>query len=106
MDQENVDYLYNLARKNSYYYEIRKKVIQYILKNKITDTTLNVNLILMSAVWAAHQLNDTLTEEDLQIMFNIVSKSNAETSQVLKLSPQHENLTLKEILDLTVESYK
>ncbi len=106
MDQENIDYLYNLARKNSYYYSIRKKVVQYIIKNKISDNTLNVNLILMAAVWASHQLDDDLTEEDLQIMFNIVAKEEEFDRKVLKLDPSHAELTLNEILDLTVESWK
>jgi hypothetical protein len=106
MDQENVDYLYKLARKNSYYYEIKKKAIQYIIRNKIKDNILNVNIILMAAIWASHQLEDNLTEEDLQIMFSVVAKDNLDNTQVLKLSPEHANLTLKEILDLTVESFK
>lgn len=106
MDQENLDYLNNLARKNSYYYAIRKKAVQYIVRNKITDTNLNVNLILMAAMWASHQLQDDLTEEDLQIMFNLVAKEDDEKRIVYKLNPQHAELTLNEILDLTVESWK
>lgn len=106
MDQDNVDYLYNLARKNSYYYSIRKKVVQYIVRNKISDNNLNVNLILMAAIWASHQLDDDLTEEDLQIMFNVIAKDENSDKKILKLNPLHAELTLNEILDLTVESWK
>lgn len=109
MDQENLDYLRNLARKNYYYYNTKTKAMHYIARNKITDHNLNINIFLMSALWASHQLNDTLTEEDLKVMFNFSIEEEEEDAisvKILKLSPHHYKLTLKQLLDLTVETFK
>jgi hypothetical protein len=104
MDKENIDYLYGIARKVTFYYNVRKKAISYLLNNKISSKDLSVNVLLMSAIWAAHQLNDDLTEENLLINFGLTAKDDAEFSNtVMRLHPEQHHLTLEEILDITVE---
>lgn len=113
MDQENLDYLTSIAQRVEYYYAIRKRAIRYIMDNQIKDAELGINLVLMSAVWASHQRHEFLTEEDLLILFGLSKQTTDENgnevdeldSDVLKLSPEHEELTLDEIFEQTVESF-
>jgi len=111
MDKNNVDYLYGIVTRVEYYYSIRKKAIRYIMENHIKNAELGINLVLMSAVWASHQRNEFLTEEDLLILFGLsraeeTAELDMEESEVLKLNPIHFELTLDEIFDQTVESFK
>jgi hypothetical protein len=104
MDQENIDYLYGIARKVTFYYNTRKKAISYLLKHKVTDKDLSVNVLLMAAIWAAHKLNEDITEENLLMNFGLTAKEDAELSnEVMRLHPDQHHLSLQEILDITVE---
>lgn len=104
MDKENIDYLYGISRKVTFYYNVRKKAIKYLLNNKINNKDLYINVLLMAAIWAAHQLNEDLTEENLLINFGLTAKEDAEFSNtVMRLHPEQHHLTLEEILDITVE---
>ena len=106
MNKENVKYLKDLATRADYYYKIRKKEVQYIINNKISDKTLSVNIVLMAAVWASHQIDHEITEEDLFIFFGLNSEAENSSKSVLKLSSQHKELTLIELLELTVEQFR
>lgn len=104
MDQENVDYLYSIGKRVTYYYNVRKKAFNYLLANRINSKELSVNVILMAAIWAAHQLGEDLTEENLFIIFGLAPKDDSELSNtVMRLHPDQQHLTLEEILDITVE---
>mgnify|MGYP000908795685 CR=1 FL=1 len=107
MDQENLNYLDQIAERVTYYYSIRKKAIRYIMENQIRDAELGINLVLMSAVWAAHQRKEEMTEESLLILFGLSKSTDDEVIEqsVLVLQPEHEQLTLNEIFDQTVESF-
>jgi hypothetical protein len=107
MDQDNIDYLERIADRVEYYYSIRKKAIHYIMDNQIRDAELGINLVLMSAVWAAYQRKEEMTEDNLLILFGL-SKSTDEPSleqSALLLPPEHQELSLNEIFDQTVESF-
>jgi hypothetical protein len=111
MDENNVDYLYSIVARVEYYYSIRKKAIRYIMDNQIKDAELGINLVLMSAVWGSYQINESLNEEDLLILFGLsraeeTEDLDMEENEVLKLNPLHSELTLNEIFDQTVESFK
>lgn len=104
MDQENIDYLYDIGKRVSYYYNVRKKAVKFIIDNRIKDKELSVNVILMAAIWAAHQLGEDLTEENLFIIFGLAPKDDSDLSNaVMRLHPDQHHLTLEEILDITVE---
>jgi hypothetical protein len=105
MDIENIEYLNNISRRVEYYFTIRKKAITYISKNRITDKDLMLNIMLMSAVWAASQRNENLTEEELVYLFGLVSKEEFTTNTLLSLHPAQSELTLEELLEITVETY-
>ena len=106
MDKENATYLKKLARRAEYYQSVRKKAIKYIIdKRLVNNKTLCVNVIIMSALWAAEQQKETLSESDLEIFFGV--KSDDESSYLeLSLSDQHKGLSLKQLQDLTVQSHR
>tara|TARA_R110000851_G_scaffold204254_1_gene356108 strand:- start:746 stop:1081 length:336 start_codon:yes stop_codon:yes gene_type:complete len=111
MNKDNVDYLYSIVARVEYYYSIRKKAIRYIMDNQIKDAELGINLVLVSAVWGSYQINESLTEEDLLILFGLSRAAETEDldmeeNEVLKLNPLHAEFTLNEVFDQTVESFK
>jgi hypothetical protein len=107
MDQENIDYLYNIGKRVKYYFSIRKKAIDYILTNKITDNELSVHIVLMSAIWAATQIGEDLTQEDLLVLFGLTSNFGDEFNhQTLKMHPDQSHLSLEEIFKAVVENFK
>lgn len=108
MDQENIDYLHNIGKRVKYYFNIRKQAINFILSNKITNNELSVHIVLMSAIWAATQIGEDLTQEDLLVLFGLTSKvDDTEFShQVMKMNPDHAHLSLEEIFKAVVENFK
>jgi hypothetical protein len=107
MDQDNIDYLAQISTRIEYYFSIRKKAIHYIMENQIRDAELGINLVLMSAIWAAHQRNEEMNEENLFILFGLSKSTDEEIidQTALVLQPEHHDLTLHEIFDQTVESF-
>lgn len=106
MDQENIDYLNAIAERVEFYFNVRKKTIKYIVNNQIGDRDLSVSLVLMGAVWAAHQRKEDITEDDLLILFGLTSSQSDGNKTVLRLDPAQTDLTLEEIFELTVENFK
>lgn len=102
---ESKEYLLEVSKKIQYYFDTRQNTIKYIRKNKITDLNLQTNLMVVGAVWAAHKLDDTLTEDTMLTVFGLESNNTDPTKEIYGLHPNHQHLTLKEILDFTVESF-
>lgn len=107
MNRDNKLYLHNIANKVQYYFNIRKKAIKYISDhNLIHNKDLCVSVMLISALWAANKRNETLTEDDLVIFFGLESvEENSFSSETISLSEEHKHLSLKELQDITVESF-
>lgn len=108
MDKENSLYLHNLGVKVQYYHNIRKKAIKYINDNNlIQNKDLCVSIMLTSALWAANKRKETLSTDDLMIFFGLETVDQEEAVVApLALSEEHQNLTLKQLQDITVKSYK
>ena len=111
MDQENLNYLNSIAEKVTYYFKVKNEALEYIFDNKIADKELTVNLLLMSAVWASHQIGDSLTGDDLLINFGLYTPNDEEiwddiSSNIIELESHNKNLTLDELLEMTIESFK
>lgn len=108
MNETEYNYLKNLSKRVEHYISIRKKAIAYITKNKISNKNLCVHLLLMSAVWSSHQKGEILSESDLEIFFGLKADSQEEflSLELAKLTPEQENLTLIEIFDLTVATFR
>lgn len=108
MDKENSLYLHNLATKVQYYHNIRKKAIKYINDhNLLKNKDLCVSVMLTSALWAAHKRKETLDADDLMIFFGLETiDKDSDILEPLVLSEEHQNLTLKQLQDITVQSFK
>ena len=73
MDKDNTLYLKKIAKRTNYYGSVKKKALRYIHKNKISNKAIRVNILLISAIWAAQQLNHDLREDDLLIFPDLVT---------------------------------
>lgn len=102
---ESKQYLQSIAKKIQYYYNIRKRIIKYIQDNNIDDIALQVNLLVTGAIWAADRLDDILTEDTLLSVFGLESTKETYETKVFTLQADHQELSLLEILDITVESH-
>ena len=107
MDKDNTLYLKKIAKRTNYYGSVKKKALRYIHKNKISNKAITVNILLISAIWAAQQLNQDLRGDDLLIFFDLQhDNDDNEVRAPIRLSPEHSHLTLDELLDITVQSFK
>jgi len=85
---------------------MRKKALQYINKNQIKDRQLCVNLIFMSALWAGNSRNEHLFDDELEIFFGLIANNESDDNFMHKLTSDQENMSLAEIFDLVVSTYK
>jgi hypothetical protein len=107
MEKDNILYLKNLAKRTNYYGSVKKRALRYIHKNKISEKAISVNILLISALWAAQQLDHEIREDDLLIFFDLQQDNTDDiVSSPMRLSPDHTQLTLEELFDITVESFK
>lgn len=107
MNRENLLYLHKLSKRSQLYFDIRKQAIDYIAENHLFDNKeLCVSLLLISALWAANKNNEHLTEDDLIIFFSLESTGDDFVSQPMTLSDEHKHLTLKELQDITVQTFQ
>jgi hypothetical protein len=108
MDPSNIQDLYDIAERVTFYYQVRKDAIRFIFENNISDRELSATVVLMSAVWAGHQRGEDVSEEDLYILFGLKAYDDRElsdTGALMRLHPDQHHLTLQEILEVTVEKY-
>ena len=107
MDIDNVIYLENIAERVTYYNEARKKGIKFVVDNSIINKNLIINILLMTAVWAAYQRQEVLTDDEVLIFFGLKADEREEEHQTfLEIHPNHRELTLYELLEITVENFK
>jgi len=106
MDNENIQYLTDLATKAQYYYEIKNQAIAYVHDYKLSrHKQLCVSIILISAVWASKQIHAVLSEDDLNIFFGITAIGGNLLDNALILPDSHINMPLHAILDEAVDSF-
>jgi hypothetical protein len=106
MDLDNQLYLENIAERVNYYNQARKHGIRYIIENNIVENPLIINILLMTAVWSAHQREEILTDDEIQIFFGLATAQGDNSFNMIELHPEHQELTLNEILEMTVERYR
>lgn len=106
MDIDNQIYLENIAERVTYYYEARRTGIEFIVNNKILDNQLIVEVLLITAIWSAYQRQEVLTDEEIGIFFGITPNSGLDDEEhhaTVELHPDHTELTLNELLEMTIE---
>lgn len=107
MDKENLDYLEGIKNKVIEYDDIRSDVLGYVLENEINDLDLVTDLFVIGFLWQAHRRKEILTDEDIIMMLDSeedIGSADLEEYRAYFLDETHHNLTLEELLDLTVES--
>lgn len=103
---ESKEYLLSISRKVQAYADTKEAVVRYIKKNFITDLHLQTNLMVIGAVWTATRLQDELTEDMLLSIFGLESTNNEPLPfKFLQLDDGAKHLTLKELLDSTIENF-
>jgi Pyruvate/2-oxoacid:ferredoxin oxidoreductase gamma subunit len=106
MNYENNLYLKKIGERVEYYHNIRKRTYEYISQKNIKDQQLVINLLIIAAVWASTKRNEEFTEEELEIFFGLKSKNEADRKNIVTLNSSYTDLTLGQLLDITVESFK
>lgn len=108
MDKENLDYLNDIAEKAIAYDEVRMTVVEYLLTNQIKDIDLATNLFVIGFLWEASKRNEILTDEDLCMFLDAEEDISIEEIDEYKeyyLDEKESSLSLKELLDKTVENF-
>jgi hypothetical protein len=108
MDKENLDYLNDIAEKAIAYDEVRMTVVEYLLTNQIKDIDLATNLFVIGFLWEASKRNEILTDEDLCMFLDADEDISIEEIDEYKeyyLDEKESSLSLKELLDKTVENF-
>jgi len=95
-------YLENIAYKVQMYNDAKEKAIEWLVKNKITDKPKIQNALIMSQIWLAHNIKDSITMADLLIYLgddNIIDK---EDMREIVLDNDMHGLNLQQILEASV----
>lgn len=61
------NYLNNLAYKIQRLNDAKDVTVKYLIENQVKDKAKIESCVIMSQIWAAHQLGETLTMTDLNI---------------------------------------
>ena len=107
MDQENIDYLNNVAERMAAYDKVRGDVVGYILKHQIKDITLCTDLFIVAFLYEAYHRGETITEEELAVLLGDADdQDEAYSKEEIALSDDKSELSFGELLDYTVENYQ
>lgn len=101
INPDTATYLENVANRVELYARVRDIATKHLIKKKIKDNQKIENCIIMSHVWAADQLGELLTLQDLMIY---LGADDMESIEELVLTEQYKNKTLIELLDLVIEA--
>jgi hypothetical protein len=99
IDPENKIYLQNIANKVELYNKARNDTVQYLIKRKIVNKRKVENCIIMSQIWMANQINETLTFQQLMIQLGADEEGSSEE---FHLEESLKGKTLTQILDIVV----
>lgn len=99
IDPETTNYLENVANRVELYARVRDIATKHLIKKQIKDKQKIENCIIMSHVWAADQLGEILTMQDLMIY---LGADDMESIEELTLTPNYKNKALIELLDLVI----
>ena len=99
IDPENEIYLQNIANKVELYSKARNDTVQYLIKKKIVNRRKIENCVIMSQIWMANQLNETLTFQQLMIQLGAEEDNSLEEFQ---LEESLKGKTLTQLLDIVV----
>lgn len=102
--EDTVDYFKNIIRKMTQYHKNIGLTKQYISKRRIRDEGKITNLVIMSVLWTATKIGDRLTENDILVILG--STNEIETTTVMSLDPELQELTLTKLMDVVYANTK
>lgn len=99
MTSESGIYLQNIAHKIELYNETKQKAVDFCIKNKIKEKDKIQNALIMSQLWLAQQINETLTMRDLMILLGGDEEDIGDNYEIIQ---SIENVSLEEILKISI----
>lgn len=98
-------YLYNIADKVSLYAKAKQNAIDFLVKNEIKDRNSIQNCLIMSQIWTAAQIDDTITINDIMIYLGNSEPADDDLDmKEVVLDDEMKHLTLNEILEVALDS--
>lgn len=99
MNTDSSIYLQNIAQKIELYNDTKQKAIEFCIKNKIREKHKIQNALIMSQLWLAKQIGETLTIRDLTIL---LGGDEDDVEENYDIYPTIEDVTLDEILKISI----
>ena len=94
------NYLNNLAYKIQRLNDAKDVTVKYLIQNQVKDKAKIESCVIMSQIWAAHQLGEILTMTDLNIFLG--GEDEVVDHRELTLEERFVNKNLMEMLDALV----
>ena len=91
------NYLDNIAHRVQRLNDAKETTVKYLIKEEVKDKDKIENCVVMSQMWAAHQLGERMTMTDLNIALG--GHEDVIDHRELSLDPEYEDYTLIEMLD-------
>ena len=99
MNNESGIYLQNIAHKIELYNETKQKAVDFCIKNKIKEKSKIQNALIMSQLWLAKQIGETLTIRDLLIL---LGGDEEDIGDNYEIEQSIEDVSLEEILKISI----
>mgnify|MGYP001025512343 CR=1 FL=1 len=94
-------YLQNLAYKIQRLNDAKDTTVKFLIENQIKDKAKIESCIIMSQIWASHQLNEKITMTDLNIYLG--GSDDLIDHRELTLEIEYHDSNLKEMLQDLIE---
>ena len=104
---ESIEYLERIKHRNLAYEEVRTRVVKYLFNKEIKDYNLSTDLFIIAFLFEAKKQGEVLSEKDICILLGEDDSGYEEDFSVLEtftLVEGHEDMSLEEVLDLTVKN--
>jgi hypothetical protein len=95
-------YLDNIAYKVQMYNDAKEEAIEWLISKKITDKPKIQNALIMSQIWLAHNIKDSITMADLMIYLGDDNMFDEQDEREIVLDQDMQGLNLQQILEASV----
>lgn len=90
-------YLHDLAYKIQRLNDAKDVTVKFLIENQIKDKAIIESCVIMSQIWASHQLGEKLTMSDLNIYLG--GEDDTIDHRELILEPEYHGCNLTEMLE-------
>ena len=102
INPETTEYLENIAAKVVMYNKAKKEAVTYLVDNQIVNENSIQNALIMSQIWLAHQIGDSISISDIMIYLGNTDTPATEEIDEIILDETMGQLTLTEVLEAPV----